>query len=185
MKSESELIRVAVNRLVIAIWVAVVALLINAVVSIIPWMFVPPYISQFNQSWSVESGEYQENFPMPVSTERSEPARPFYELPLEEKIEQASVIAVAEYREGSDGRMQAIITDILKKEPGTVSYYDVGDEHPGSSYYPMEGRSHGDGVILFFTGSPARMSVSMTYRGERISSLGDMPLSLFREKCGE
>ncbi|MBZ2190350.1 hypothetical protein K8B33_14665 [Alcanivorax sp. JB21] len=185
MKSESELIRAAVNRLVIAVWAAVVALLINAVVSIIPWMLAPPYISQFNESWSAQSDGFQEDFPMSVSAQHSEPGRPFYELPLEEQIEQASVIAVAEYKEGSDGRMRAIITDILKKEPGTVSYYDVGDEHPGSSYYPMEGRSHGDGVILFFTGSPARMSVSMTYRGERISSLGDMPLSLFREKCGE
>lgn len=185
MKSESELTRAAVNRLVMAIWAVVVALLINAVVSFVPWMFAPPFIGQFSQAWSLPSDEFQGDFPMPVSTERSEPGRPFYELPLEEKIEQASMIAVAEYQEGSDGRMQAIITDILKKGPDTVSYYDVGDEHPMSSYYPVEGRDRGDGVILLFTGSPARMGVSMSYRGERISSLGDMPLSLFREKCEE
>ncbi len=57
---------------------------------------------------------------------------PFHEMPLEQQIEHSSMIALAEYEEGEDGRMRAMIREILKKAPNTASYFDVGDEHPMS-----------------------------------------------------
>jgi hypothetical protein len=45
--------------------------------------------------------------------------------------------------------------------------------------------NYGDGVVIFFTGSPASMSMSMSFSGDRIHGLGDIPLQLFKQKCEE
>jgi hypothetical protein len=109
--------------------------------------------------------------------------KPFYELPIEDQIKQASVIAVAKYEAAEDGRMKAVLEELLKKDEGTEFHYRIGDEYAPSSYYPKEGTSYGDGIIIFFEGSPATMRRSMSYSGKRILGLGDMPLELFRDKC--
>lgn len=108
---------------------------------------------------------------------------PFHQLKLEEQIEKSSVIAIAKYEPSSDGKMKAIIKEFLKKEPGVIIYYQIGDEYQASSYYPKENTNYGDGIVMFFTGSPATMRMSMTYSGNRIHSLGDIPLELFKKKC--
>lgn len=107
----------------------------------------------------------------------------FHELSVDEQIKQASVIALARYEPVPDGKMKAVIREFLKKEPDATLYYSIGDEYPSSSYYPKEGESRGDGLIIFFVGSPAMMRMSMSYSGDRILSLGDIPLQLFRNKC--
>lgn len=112
-------------------------------------------------------------------------ATPFHELGLDEKIKRSSVIALARYEPSPDGKMKAIITEFLKKDPNVTIHYSIGDEYPASSYYPKASTSYGDGVIIFFTGSPATMRMSMTYSGDRIHSLGDLPIELFRKKCEE
>lgn len=108
---------------------------------------------------------------------------PFHEQSIEEQIKQSSVIALSKYESAPDGRTKAVITEFLKKDPDTTIYYNIGDEYPPASYFPKENTSHGDGVVIFFTGSPAMMRMSMTYSGNRIRSLGDLPVSLLREKC--
>ncbi len=107
----------------------------------------------------------------------------FHELSIDEQIKEASVIALARYEPSPDGRMKAVIKEFLKKKPGTELYYDVGDEYPSASYVPEENASRGDGLVIFFVGSPAMMRMSMSYTGNRIYSLGDIPLELFRDKC--
>jgi hypothetical protein len=107
----------------------------------------------------------------------------FFAASIEEQIEKASAIALAEYEPSDDGRMRAIISEYLKLEPGTKLRYEVGDEHPSSSYYPSEDRTRRDAIVIFFTGSPATMRMSTPFDGERISGLNDIPLELFREKC--
>lgn len=114
-----------------------------------------------------------------------EPGIPFHELKLEEKIKKASVIALAKYESSHDGKMKAIIKEFLKKQSDATIYYNIGDEYTSSSYYPKDKTSYGDGLVIFFTGSPARMSMSMSYSGDRIRGLGDLPVELFRKKCKE
>jgi hypothetical protein len=114
---------------------------------------------------------------------RPENKRPFHELSPEEQISSASAIALATYVKQPDGRMAAIIHEFLKKNDGITIYYKVGDEYPEMSYYPSEKNKYGDGVIVFFAGSPATMQSAMTYSGNRIHSLGDMPLELLKSKC--
>lgn len=107
----------------------------------------------------------------------------FRELSIDEKIEKASVIAVAEYQLQEDGMYAAIITEILKKDDGVEFFYSIGNEYIQSSYYPAERENRGDGVIMFFSGNPATMHFTTTYRGERITGLADIPIALFRQKC--
>ena len=108
---------------------------------------------------------------------------PFHERNLDEQIKQSSVVALARYEPGSDGRVRAVIKEFLKKDPTTTIYYGIGDEYESASYYPEDNVNHGDGIVIFFTGSPATMKMSMTFSGERIRGLGDLPLELLREKC--
>jgi len=105
----------------------------------------------------------------------------FYNAPVDEQIESATAIALAEYVPSNDGRMRAVISEYLKQTAGVEPPYAVGDEHPRLSYYPTEGEIRGDGLVIFFAGS--RMMMSTTFRGGRISGLSDIPLDLFREKC--
>ena len=114
-----------------------------------------------------------------------ESGKQFHELGIDEQIKKASVIALARYERASDGQMKAIVKEFPKKEPDVQLYYSVGDEYRPSSYYPREKTHYGDGVVIFFAGSPATMRMSMTYSGDRIHGLGDIPIELFRKKCRE
>lgn len=108
---------------------------------------------------------------------------PFHELSVDEQINKSTAIALAKFEPSPDGQMKAIIKEFLKKESGVEIYYNIGDEHPSSSYFPNDRTRHGDGMIIFFTGSPAVMRMSMTFSGNRIRSLGDIPIELFKKKC--
>lgn len=104
-------------------------------------------------------------------------------MSIEQQIEASSVIALARFEEAPDGEMKAVIEEVLKKTPGTTFRYDVGDEYPQASRYPRDGTDYGDGIVIFFTGSPATMSMLTTISDDRISGLGDIPVQLFKQKC--
>ena len=107
----------------------------------------------------------------------------FNELTLEEQIKAASVIALIRYEPASGGKIKAVIREFLKKDSGVELHYNIGDEYAPASYYAGGGSDRGDGVIVFFVGSPAEMRMSTTYAGDRIRGLGDIPLELFKDKC--
>ena len=136
--------------------------------------------NSLNDSVESRSSESSASF-----SRKFEFGKQFHELPLEEQIKESTAIAIARFESSNDGRMKAIIKEYLKKKEGVKIYYDVGDEHPSSSFYPEKNTNRGEGVIIFFGGNPASMKMSMTYEGEKIRSLGDIPMSLFKEKCKE
>jgi hypothetical protein len=109
---------------------------------------------------------------------------PFHELPVEQQIEVATVIALVRYEPAADGKMRALISEILKKDPAVAFRYSVGDEYGELSYYPRPGTKYGDGGVVFFAGSPPAMRKSMSHSQGRIVGLGDMPLELLRQKAG-
>ncbi|MCP5155752.1 MAG: hypothetical protein H6983_16405 [Ectothiorhodospiraceae bacterium] len=109
----------------------------------------------------------------------------FDELPLEQRIQRASVIAVARYESGDSEHLRAVFTEILKRAPGTEFNYAIGDEFPHARVVPRENVHYGDGLVVFFEGSPARMRMSMTFAEERILGLGDMRLERFRQMSRE
>jgi hypothetical protein len=154
------------------------------------------YATDFLLSPAMPNHKLQRLTAQPPQMERNSSFRPighsapdptggkqFYDLTLDEQINQASVIALATYEMQPDGRLAAIIKEFLKNAPGTTIYHNIGEEYPGSSHYPKDNTVYGDGVLIFFTGSPATMRLSMTYSGDRIGGLGDMPMDIFRSKC--
>jgi hypothetical protein len=121
--------------------------------------------------------------PIPRPDPRAE-FEQFHNLSLDQKIDVASAIAIGTFQEAEDGRHKAIITEFLKKEPNIDLYYNVGDEYPHMSSYPNErGDKSEQSFILFFAGNPPMMRTGMTYHGDRISGLNDIPVKLLREKC--
>jgi hypothetical protein len=108
---------------------------------------------------------------------------PFHELPVEQQIEVATVIALVRYEPAADGQMRALISEILKKAPAVTFRYAVGDEYGELSYHPRSNTIYGDGGIVFFAGSPPVMRRSMSHSQGRIPGLGDMPLELLRQKA--
>lgn len=106
----------------------------------------------------------------------------FHKLPLEEKIERASVIALVRYEDRSGPKVRAVIDEFLKKTPSSKIHYDVGDEYTYGNYYPKDGLERGDGLVVFFTDSPATMTYSTTYDNSRILGLSNIPINLLKNK---
>lgn len=113
----------------------------------------------------------------------SQPEKQFYELSSDEQIQTATVIVLAKYEPAQDGKVKAVISQFLKKDDNVAFHYKIGDELVSSSYYPRENTSYGDGLVVFFAGNPPSQKMSMPYDGDRIRSLGDMPMELFKNKC--
>jgi hypothetical protein len=99
---------------------------------------------------------FRENLPGKISAQPSgtgasaEAGLSFHELDLKDQIQEAGVIALAKYKPSAEGKVKAVITEFLKRDPKVTFYYEAGDEFPSSSYYPRENISYGDGEVLFF-----------------------------------
>jgi hypothetical protein len=104
----------------------------------------------------------------------------FSRLSSVEQIRGASVIAFADWHK-SGSTLQCMISEIVKKTPGTTFYYKVGDEVRRGNQRLSEAADYGDGQVLFFTGSPATFQSAVTYRNGHITAMGDMPISEFRD----
>ncbi len=101
-------------------------------------------------------------------------------LSPEQRVQAASIIALTRW-ERSGSSLRCVITEILKQAPNTAFYYKVGDELQSHEQKIRDNTDYGDGEIIFFTGSPARLEETASYRGDRITGLGDMPISSMRE----
>jgi hypothetical protein len=104
----------------------------------------------------------------------------FNRLSPEERVQSASVIALANWQK-SGSTLTCVISEILKQTPGTRFYYKVGDEFRAGNQRATENVDFGDGLVLFFIGSPARLEETVAYRHDSITALGDMPISTLRE----
>ena len=134
----------------------------------------------------VEPEDTQSQAPkLPILEVFGDAGPPFHELPLEDQIKQSSVIVLVSYEAAADGSMKAVIKEFLKKDPGITFFYNTGDEYPAANFSPQKNISYGDGAVLFFTGSPAAMKLSISYSGNRIQGLDNLAYELFREDYEE
>ena len=99
---------------------------------------------------------------------------------VESTIQSASVIALTKW-ERSRCTLRCVVTDILKQAPGSAFYYKVGDEISDLDEQVASNVSRGDGQVLFYTGSPARLEQTATYYGDRIAGFAGIPISNLRE----
>jgi hypothetical protein len=94
-----------------------------------------------------------------------------------------TAILLVTYKPVSDGKISAVIGEFLKKDIGAQISHDVGDEFPPASYYPDSNKDRGTGALVFLTGTPAYMRMSLSISENRIAGLGGMPIEAPREKC--
>ena len=172
--SGQDLVVRAVRRLTIAVWA------LTAVLAVFVGMYLVAYIPYFSAMGS-PSDEPRPSGGISAPSVFVDRYENFYEWPLEKQIDAASVIALAKYQKDGD-RMKCVLSEILKQAPDTKFYYNIGDEFRQCSHYSKAGESRGDGQIIFFVGNPAQMRYSSTFRGDRLTGLGDMPFDLLRKQ---
>ena len=164
----------SIKKLTLSIWILCVLIIIDISFSIYSVM-TPKYAPKRNMAYIAGAEKV-----LPTK-DYSDPYENFYNWSVDKKIEKASVILLTEWHK--DGpKLKAMIKEILKIEPNTVLYYEVGQEFESQSLYPEEGTSYGDGQLVFMTGSPASMRVSTTYENGRLLGMGRMPIEILREK---
>jgi hypothetical protein len=151
------------------------------IVSLLSFTFLAPKIAHTDTDSIVTS-------PTSATTDgNSKIGKNFNDLSVEEKIENSTAIIVTEVSKGSDGEYKAKVSDILMIKDGVSLYYkkgDIYDDHMDyKSYYPDESTIP-KGLIIFMSGNPAQMRYSVSYSGDRVDSLGGIPMALFKEKCG-
>lgn len=162
----------SLRRLSIAVWILAIIVVVNLVVSILA-LISPAFLSK----------RIMEIVPKQLADSEGltiEELNSFRSWPLERQIEKSSVIALAKY-EQSGSTLKCVIAEILKQAPNTKFYYKVGDEYGRDTRQIRDGTNYGDGEIIFFTGSPASFQYSCSYKGDRITALGDVPIAELRE----
>lgn len=100
--------------------------------------------------------------------------KPFDDLTPEERIRHSSVVLLTKC-DSSGARNRSIVAEIVKRRPGTMLYYSVGDE------FNQMATSKCYDAVVFLVGSPAEMRFAHSYSDGRIGGMGGMPLSMLRE----
>ncbi len=73
---------------------------------------------------------------------------PFFDLAPEEMVKESSVILLTEWRRAGNG-VSLVVTEILKRRPGTTLYYSVGDEYePPSADYSLNQFTRSEPVMV-------------------------------------
>lgn len=137
--------------------------------------FFPPLIEQRIDS---EQTAYQ----APSKPEIYPHTPNFRELSVDEKVQKSTVILVLRFEKGEHGNYRSIVEEVLKHEQGVELYYGQGDVYEEDSHYSVSDKFTPRRAVVFMQGSPAKMSYSTTFSGERIRGLGGISLSLLREK---
>lgn len=178
----------SINRLTIAAWAIALMLLAHLLMYAVPFLFPSLYakeVRQIQMSLNEALKSHQADAAaIPLSSGRTvKPQKPlnFHELSLDEQIKQASVIAVTRYENTEDGKVRQVISELLKRDLTAGFNYEVGDEYIDP--YANQMTSYGDGMVMFFKGSPAHAAYSTSFTNDHIYGLEDIPLALLREKC--
>ena len=103
----------------------------------------------------------------------------------EEKITHASAVAIIRYSDGEEGQRLATIANVYKRNQDIVINHEAGEPWPSANYYPRYQHDDRTGAVVLYKGSPAKALSTWYMYGERISTLGDMPLELFIKKFNE
>ena len=104
----------------------------------------------------------------------------FAKLPLKAQIQRSSVILVATWKK-ENGHLKCVVSEILKHDPDVPFHYGIGDIYARGDLTDRPNTDFGDGQVMFFTGSAPILIYAASYSNDRITVLGDMTLSSFRE----
>jgi hypothetical protein len=173
----------AVRRLTVAVWVVAIATLLQLAFSVFANTVAARRMMRAisaDMSKRAAQEEPTHASTSSISWPESFEGKQFNELTTEKKIHYASVILLTKH-EKTPKRWREIITEIVKVKPGTEFHFKVGEEYPELST-PADYACSGDGNIVFLIGSPAMMSESSSYTGDRLDSFGGLRIADLREQ---
>lgn len=82
----------------------------------------------------------------------------------------------------ANGELHSEIREILLLRPGVTFNHKVGEAYPLPLQMHDTNVHHGDGQLVFFTGSPANFKESVTVYDGRVLGFDDMPLDTLKAK---
>ncbi len=107
----------------------------------------------------------------------------FQHLGIDEKIQQASAIALARYEDDGLGNREAIINEFIKIAPGTEMPLTIGEAFEMFNHARDVNTAAPEGIVLFFTDSPATLKEAASFSNGRIGAFNDISLDTLKEKC--
>jgi hypothetical protein len=160
----------AIRRLTAAIW----ALAFLVVLSTLAHLLLAAFFSSESHMQQARLGGSVEN----TDVAYRDKYEGFHDWPVERQIASASAILMTKHRiEGEE--LISTVSEVLKLDPGTALYYEVGAEYKRSP--TTKGTTYGDGEVVFLAGSPAQMRYSVTCSAGRCEGLGGIPLDTLRK----
>lgn len=166
--SQSERVAKSIRSLTVAVWCLVAVNVVQVAAWLSPFIAPGVLTSRMTVASGFPSGAFES----------------WEGLSFEEKAKRASVVLITENRQ-EDGLVRAYIREELKRKPGTVFQYKVGEVYPPLTLTPKENTSYGDGSLVLLSGSPAREQESMSIFGGNVAALENMPLSKVRQVIAE
>jgi hypothetical protein len=167
-----------VRRQTTAIWVLVGVLLLA---------FAMPWLTYYLQRWQGPDPGGSAYLGDEGAYARPEEAfdNDFHARPVEEKIRRATAILVTRVEKTAVAPRE-LVAEIVKLKPGVRLYYKVGDEFERPSHLTSGAcEDCGDrGRVVFMLGNPATMAYAVTFQGDRLAALGNLPLAEFRRLAG-
>lgn len=103
----------------------------------------------------------------------------FHALPLQAKIERASVIVTANFVD-DHGMVRCTVAETLKQSAAVTVPFKPGDDIAECGWESKAGVQYGEGAVVFLFGSPASFRESMSYFDGRLPAAGGMSLDRFR-----
>jgi len=112
----------------------------------------------------------------------------FHDMSIDEQIQHSTMIVAGRYIKNDEGLNEAVVEDVLKNS-GVKGYKpgDIADE--ASTYSLSSYTDNSQRFLIFYTGGSEsrkpRMQMSMTFSGDRIGGLKNIPYELFKSKCND
>ncbi|MBN8728561.1 MAG: hypothetical protein J0H15_12790 [Xanthomonadales bacterium] len=142
----------AVRTLTVAVWALVAVTALSLLVPPLWGLFWPA-----SSDWPLDLGEGRPAVRSMRIAATVDPLADFHDWPIKRQIASASaILRVDHHRE--DNRWVSRVGEILKLQPGTELHYTVGDVYERVRVEPRS--DPGEGMVVFFTGSPAFMRVA-------------------------
>ena len=104
-------------------------------------------------------------------------------LPETEKISNISGLAILRFKESKDKHMEAYVETVLTKSNPTNLPLKIGERVKKSDYYAKDGHSRNrNGILVIYSGNPAKEVEGAFLYEDRLVSYQDMPLEVFLKK---
>lgn len=110
----------------------------------------------------------------------------WHDLPLEEKIEKSTAIAILRFKKEEQGLNRAYVDQVFKRQSNVSLKVEVGDRVERSDFYSQGGMARDrNGVVVFYIRKPG-VEIAQSYLyGDRMVGEGDIPLEIFLNKYEE